>query len=103
LASDHLSSVFLSRTRYAADKPVHLKLKDSALPLALNLPVYAEPAQRYCPAGVFEVVSSEDSGPRFVTNAVKCVRCKTCGIKDLAQNIMSVPPEGVDGPAYGSM
>ena len=100
---DRLSSVFLSGTRLDEDEPVHLKLKDSALPMASNLPVYAEPAQRYCPAGVFEVVTSGESGPRFVINAANCVHCKTCDIKDPAQNIVWVPPEGGDGPAYGSM
>jgi electron-transferring-flavoprotein dehydrogenase len=99
---DKLSSVYLSGTRHDEDEPVHLKLKDSALPIECNLPVYAEPAQRYCPAGVFEVVTGE-SGPRFVINAANCVHCKTCDIKDPSQNITWVPPEGGDGPAYGSM
>ena len=100
---DRLSSVFLSGTRHDEDEPVHLKLKDSALPIARNLPVYAEPAQRYCPAGVFEVVTGGDAGPHFVINAANCVHCKTCDIKDPAQNIVWVPPEGGDGPAYGTM
>jgi electron-transferring-flavoprotein dehydrogenase len=99
---DKLSSVFLSGTRHDEDEPVHLKLKDPALPIERNLPVYAEPAQRYCPAGVFEVVTS-DGGPRFVINAANCVHCKTCDIKDPAQNINWFPPEGGDGPAYGTM
>jgi electron-transferring-flavoprotein dehydrogenase len=100
---DRLSSVFLSGTRHDEDEPVHLKLKDSRLPIQSNLPVYAEPAQRYCPAGVFEVLTSGDDSPRFVINAANCVHCKTCDIKDPAQNIVWVPPEGGDGPAYGSM
>jgi electron-transferring-flavoprotein dehydrogenase len=100
---DKLSSVFLSGTRHDEDEPIHLKLKDPALPISRNLPVYAEPAQRYCPAGVFEVVTSADSQPRFVINAANCVHCKTCDIKDPAQNIVWCPPEGGDGPAYGAM
>ena len=100
---DKLSSVFLSGTRHDEDEPVHLKLKDSALPIASNLPVYAEPAQRYCPAGVFEIVKSSEAEPRFVINAANCVHCKTCDIKDPAQNIIWTPPEGGDGPAYGTM
>jgi electron-transferring-flavoprotein dehydrogenase len=100
---DRLSSVFLSGTRHDEDEPIHLKLKDSALPIRENLPVYAEPAQRYCPAGVFEVVASGEGRPRFVINAANCVHCKTCDIKDPAQNIIWVPPEGGDGPAYGTM
>lgn len=100
---DLLSSVFLSGTRHDEDEPIHLKLKDTALPIRENLAVYAEPAQRYCPAGVFEVVAGGTSEPRFVINAANCVHCKTCDIKDPAQNITWVPPEGGDGPAYGTM
>jgi len=100
---DILSSVFLSGTRHDEDEPVHLKLKEPALPIRENLPVYAEPAQRYCPAGVFEVVASGENRPQFVMNAANCVHCKTCDIKDPAQNITWVPPEGGDGPAYGAM
>jgi electron-transferring-flavoprotein dehydrogenase len=100
---DKPSSVYLSGTRHDEDEPVHLKLKDSALPITDNLPVYAAPSQRYCPAGVFEVVATAGEGPRFVINAANCVHCKTCDIKDPAQNIVWVPPEGGDGPAYGGM
>jgi electron-transferring-flavoprotein dehydrogenase len=100
---DRLSSVFLSGTRHDEDEPIHLKLKDAALPIQENLPVYAEPAQRYCPAGVFEVVADSEGTPRFVINAANCVHCKTCDIKDPAQNITWAPPEGGDGPAYGTM
>jgi len=100
---DRLSSVFLSGTRHDEDEPIHLKLKDGAVPIRENLPKYAEPAQRYCPAGVFEIVESAADGPHFVINAANCVHCKTCDIKDPARNIVWVPPEGGDGPAYGSM
>jgi electron-transferring-flavoprotein dehydrogenase len=98
-----LSSVFLSGTRHDEDEPVHLKLNDPALPIRENLPVYAEPAQRYCPAGVFEVVNGGDGKPKFIINAANCVHCKTCDIKDPAQNIIWVTPQGGEGPAYGTM
>jgi electron-transferring-flavoprotein dehydrogenase len=100
---DLLSSVFLSGTRHDEDEPIHLKLKDPTRPIRENLAVYAEPAQLYCPAGVFEVIAGGAREPRFVINAANCVHCKTCDIKDPAQNIAWVPPEGGDGPAYGTM
>jgi electron-transferring-flavoprotein dehydrogenase len=99
---DKLSSVFLSNTNHEEDQPVHLVLKDPTIPIRVNLPEYDEPAQRYCPAGVYEVVN-EASGPRFQINAQNCVHCKTCDIKDPAQNITWVPPEGGGGPNYPNM
>ena len=102
LSFDILSSVFLSGTNHAEDQPVHLRLTDPSIPIAENLPEYAEPAQRYCPAQVYEVV--EEAGkPRFQINAQNCVHCKTCDVKDPAQNITWVPPEGGDGPNYVNM
>lgn len=102
LSFDKLSSVFLSNTNHEEDQPVHLKLRDPSIPIAQNLPLYDEPAQRYCPAGVYEVV--RDSGePRFQINAQNCVHCKTCDIKDPAQNITWVAPEGSGGPNYPNM
>jgi electron-transferring-flavoprotein dehydrogenase len=102
LSFDKLSSVFLSSTNHEEDQPVHLQLKDPSIPIAQNLPKYAEPAQRYCPAGVYEIVG-EPSAPRFQINAQNCVHCKTCDIKDPAQNINWVAPEGGGGPNYANM
>ena len=99
---DKLSSVFLSNTNHEEDQPVHLVLKDPSIPIRINLPEYAEPAQRYCPAGVYEIIE-EPSGLRFQINAQNCVHCKTCDIKDPAQNITWVPPEGGGGPNYPNM
>jgi len=102
LSFDKLSSVFLSNTNHEEDQPCHLVLKDPSIPIEKNLPMYDEPAQRYCPAGVYEVVE-EDGKPRFQINAQNCVHCKTCDIKDPAQNIMWVVPEGTGGPNYPNM
>lgn len=104
LTFDRLSSVFLSGTNHEEDQPVHLRLTDETVPIAYNLPVYDEPAQRYCPAGVYEVVREDDgSDPRFVINAQNCVHCKTCDIKDPTQNINWTVPEGGGGPNYPNM
>ncbi|WP_373331921.1 electron transfer flavoprotein-ubiquinone oxidoreductase [Thiopseudomonas alkaliphila] len=103
LSFDKLSSVFLSNTSHEANQPVHLKLADPSIPLDKNLPLYDEPAQRYCPAGVYEVVTSDDGDKRFQINAENCVHCKTCDIKDPSQNITWVTPEGGGGPNYPNM
>ncbi|PAV24925.1 electron transfer flavoprotein-ubiquinone oxidoreductase [Tamilnaduibacter salinus] len=104
LTFDKLSSVFLSNTNHEEDQPVHLKLSDPDIPLEQNLPKFNEPAQRYCPAGVYEVVEKDDgSGKAFQINAQNCVHCKTCDIKDPAQNITWVTPEGGGGPNYPNM
>ncbi len=102
LTFDILSSVFLSGTNHEEDQPVHLRLTDPNIPIEQNLPDYAEPAQRYCPALVYEVVG-EGEKLRFQINAQNCVHCKTCDVKDPAQNINWVPPEGGDGPNYVNM
>ena len=93
------SSVFLANLAHDEDQPVHLRLADPAVPIRDNLPVYGEPAPLYCPAGVYEVVE-EGGAPVFRINAGNCVHCKTCDIKDPAQNITWVPPEGGSGPNY---
>lgn len=103
ISFDKLSSVFLSNTNHEEDQPVHLQLKDADIPLKKNLPLYAEPAQRYCPAGVYEIVEAADGAKRFQINAQNCVHCKTCDIKDPAQNINWVVPEGGGGPNYPNM
>mgnify|MGYP001809619742 CR=1 FL=1 len=102
LSFDKLSSVFLSNTNHEEDQPCHLRLADSSIPIARNLPEYAEPAQRYCPAGVYEVIG-EPGAERLQINAANCVHCKTCDIKDPAQNITWVAPEGGGGPNYPNM
>jgi electron-transferring-flavoprotein dehydrogenase len=101
---DKLSSVFLSNTNHEEDQPIHLKLRDPSIPIAVNLPEYAEPAQRYCPAAVYEVLYDEKGeNPRFQINAQNCVHCKTCDIKDPSQNIVWATPEGGGGPNYPNM
>jgi len=103
LSFDKLSSVYLSSAVHEEDQPVHLRLADPDLPIRDNLPKYDEPAQRYCPAGVYEVVEDEPGKPKFQINFSNCVHCKTCDIKDPAQNITWVTPEGGGGPNYPNM
>ena len=106
LSFDKSSSVFLSNTNHEEDQPVHLRLTDPTIPVRENLPRYGEPARLYCPAGVYEVVYADEARrtePRFVINAQNCVHCKTCDIKDPAQNITWTPPEGGGGPNYPDM
>lgn len=103
LSFDKLSSVFLSNTNHEEDQPCHLQLKDPEVPMKHNLPLYNEPAQRYCPAGVYEIVENEDGSKQFQINAQNCVHCKTCDIKDPTQNITWVTPEGAGGPNYPNM
>mgnify|MGYP003627210334 CR=1 FL=1 len=102
ISFDKLSSVYITNTSHEEDQPCHLQLKDSNIPIHTNLPLYDEPAQRYCPAGVYEVIE-EDGAKRFQINAQNCIHCKTCDIKDPAQNINWVVPEGTGGPNYGNM
>ncbi len=104
LSFDRLTNVSFSGTNHAENQPTHLQLTDPSIPIAINLPKYAEPAERYCPAGVYEVVRDDDGGnPRFVINGQNCVHCKTCDIKDPSQNITWVTPQGGDGPTYPNM
>ncbi len=104
LSFDKLSSVFISNTNHEEDQPVHLKLTDTQIPIDHNLALYDEPAQRYCPAGVYEIIRDDDgSNPRLQINAQNCVHCKTCDIKDPKQNITWVCPEGAGGPNYPNM
>ncbi|MHA3976334.1 electron transfer flavoprotein-ubiquinone oxidoreductase [Halovulum sp. GXIMD14794] len=103
LTFDRLTNVSFSGTNHAEDQPSHLKLKDPAVPVQVNLPKFAEPAQRYCPAGVYEIVEEEGQPPRFQINAQNCVHCKTCDIKDPSQNIVWSTPQGGEGPNYPNM
>ena len=103
LSFDRLTNVSFSMTNHEESQPAHLRLTDPNVPIAVNLAKYAEPAQRYCPAGVYEVVEEEGADPRFVINFQNCVHCKTCDIKDPSQNITWVTPQGGDGPNYPNM
>ena len=104
ISFDRLSSVFISNTNHNEDQPAHLKLKDPAVPVTVNLAMYDAPEQRYCPAGVYEIVRDDDgNNPRLQINAQNCVHCKTFDIKDLTQNIVWVVPEGGGGPNYPNM
>lgn len=103
LSFDRLTNVSFSMTNHEESQPAHLTLKDPAVPISVNLPKYDEPAQRYCPAGVYEVVKEDGQDPRFVINFQNCVHCKTCDIKDPSQNINWVTPQGGDGPNYPNM
>ena len=102
ISFDKLSSVFISNTNHEENQPIHLKLRDEAVPISVNLALYDAPEQRYCPAGVYEVVA-EATGPRLQINAQNCLHCKTCDIKDPTQNIDWVVPEGGGGPNYPNM
>ena len=103
LSFDRLTNVSYSMTNHEENQPSHLKLKDRHVPTVINWHKYAEPAQRYCPAGVYEIVQEDDKPPRFVINFQNCVHCKTCDIKDPSQNIVWTVPQGGDGPNYPNM
>jgi electron-transferring-flavoprotein dehydrogenase len=103
LSFDRLTNVAFSFTNHEESQPAHLTLKDASVPIAVNLPKFNEPAQRYCPAGVYEVITEEGKEPRFQINFQNCVHCKTCDIKDPSQNITWTVPQGGDGPNYPNM
>jgi electron-transferring-flavoprotein dehydrogenase len=103
LSFDRLTNLAFSATNHEEDEPAHLKLTDASIPISVNLPNWAEPAQRYCPAGVYEVLMEEGKPPRFQINHQNCVHCKTCDIKDPSQNITWVVPQGGEGPNYPNM
>lgn len=103
LSFDKMSSVHLSNTHHQENQPCHLRLRDPALPIAVNLPLYDAPEQRYCPAGVYEIIAPADAAPRLQINAQNCIHCKTCDIKDPRQNIEWVPAQGGEGPNYANM
>ena len=103
LSFDRLTNVSFAMTNHEESQPVHLQLADRSIPISVNWEKYAEPAQRYCPAGVYEVVEEADKDPRFVINFQNCVHCKTCDIKDPSENITWVTPQGGDGPNYPNM
>ncbi|MFN3606243.1 MAG: electron transfer flavoprotein-ubiquinone oxidoreductase, partial [Cypionkella sp.] len=103
LSFDRLTNVAFSATNHDEAQPPHLKLRDASIPIAVNLPLYNEPAQRYCPAGVYEVIAEAGRAPRFQINFQNCVHCKTCDIKDPSQNIVWTTPMGGGGPNYPNM
>jgi len=101
---DRNSSVFISNTNHEENQPSHLRLADDSVPIDVNLALYDAPEQRYCPAGVYEILRDDDGGnPRLQVNAQNCVHCKTCDIKDPRQNINWTVPQGADGPNYPNM
>ncbi|MDE2042385.1 MAG: 4Fe-4S dicluster domain-containing protein, partial [Alphaproteobacteria bacterium] len=103
ISFDRLTSVSFSFTNHEEDQPCHLQLKDPEVPITVNLPLYDSPEQRYCPAGVYEIVGRDEGAPRLQINAQNCVHCKTCDIKDPTQNINWVAPQGGGGPNYPNM
>jgi len=103
ISFNRLTNVSFSMTNHEEGQPAHLKLQDESIPVSTNLPKFGEPAQRYCPAGVYEVVEDENEATRFVINFQNCVHCKTCDIKDPSENITWTAPQGGDGPNYPNM
>ena len=100
---DRLTNLSFSSTNHEENQPCHLDLKDEDVPIAVNLQKFSEPAQRYCPAGVYEVILENEKDPRFQINAQNCLHCKTCDIKDPSQNITWRTPQGGEGPNYSNM